>query len=78
MSGVLGSGLGVQDLAAFAAAAGAVAWLTRRARLRRKRGVCSCDGCPVAERGVTAAAAPVAERGGDTLVTIDGLGPKAR
>lgn len=75
MNGVLG--IGVQDLAVFAVVLGALAWLTRRWWRRRKRGTCTCDGCPVGEQAMSAAVAAAPERAGSGLITIESPGPKA-
>lgn len=74
----MSGGLGLQDLAAGLVVLGAVAWLTRRWWRRRKRGTCTCDGCPVAERAAASMAQPVRVHGGETLVTIEGFGPRPR
>ena len=66
---------GIQDAIVAAMAAVALAWLLRRWWVRRRAKRCACDGCPVAER-VEAQAAPAAEQGGGSLITIEGLGPK--
>jgi len=61
---------GIQDVIVALMALGALGWLVRRNLRRRKRGTCTCDGCPVAEGIVKApvAAAPPASGG---LVTIE-------
>ena len=73
----MSAGLGLQDAAVALLVVGAVAWLTRRWWRRRKRGACTCDGCPVAERGAMPSSAPTLERP-DTLVSIEGLEPRGR
>jgi len=78
MSGVAGAGLGLQDAAVALVVLGAVAWLTRRWWRRRRRGTCTCDGCPVAERAASADAVPAPAPGGDALVTIEGFAPDRR
>ena len=60
---------GEQDLIVMFIVFAAAAWLTRRWWLRRKRGSCTCDGCPVAEQGAKAAAP--AMPAATELVTIE-------
>ena len=61
---------GIQDALVALLALGALGWLVRRNVRRRKRGTCTCDGCPVAEGTAPApvSAAPVASSG---LVMIE-------
>ena len=68
---------GDQDLVVVFIVLAAAAWLTRRWWLRRKRGSCTCDGCPVAEQGAKAPPAATGsglltiEPKGDGLLTIE-------
>ena len=71
----MSAGLGIQDALVAVLATGALGWLVRRWWVRRQRKRCTCDGCPVAEMPESAAA-PAAEVGGASLVSIEGLGPK--
>jgi hypothetical protein len=71
----MSGGFGIQDAVVAALATGSLAWLVRRAWLRRRAKRCACDGCPVAEQ-VETHVAQVAEQGGDSLISIEGLGPK--
>ena len=64
---------GIQDAIVALIALAALGWLVRRNLRRRKRGTCTCDGCPVAE-GTAKAAVAAAVPDGNGLVTIDGLG----
>ena len=68
---------GDQDLVVVFIVLAAAAWLTRRWWLRRKRGSCTCDGCPVAEQGAkapppaTGSGLLTIEPKGDGLLTIE-------
>lgn len=64
---------GIQDAIVALLALAALGWLVRRNMRRRKRGTCTCDGCPVAE-GTAKVAVAAAVPEGNGLVTIDGLG----
>jgi hypothetical protein len=66
----MSAGFGIQDAIVATIGLAAAAWLVRRWRRRRRRGACACDGCPVAERA-DAAAPAAADRGGDTLISIE-------
>ncbi len=70
----MSGGFGIQDVIVALLALAALGWLVRRNLRRRKRGTCTCDGCPVAEGTAKAAvvAAPPASGG---FVTID-MGPR--
>ena len=67
------SSYGDQDLVVVFIVLAAALWLTRRWWLRRKRGSCTCDGCPVAEQDAKAAP-PVAAMTDSGLLTIEPKG----
>ena len=72
----MSGGFGTQDALVLLLALAAVAWLVRRSLARRRRGQCTCDGCPVAERGANADVATSPTSGRESsLVTIEGCAP---
>ena len=70
----MSGGFGIQDAIVALMALAALGWLVRRNLKRRKRGTCTCDGCPVAEGTVKAPVVAVPPASGG-LVTIE-MGPR--